>query len=314
MRIAGTGSALPKQIITNDDLTAFLDTSDEWISTRTGIKQRRILSTETLEDLAAEAAKKAIDKAGIVAEELDYIICSTVYNDYFTPALSCIVQGMIGACCPCVDINGACAGFVYALQIAQGFFNSGMQNILVFCAEETTKMVDWNDRATCVLFGDGAAAVVLQAGGQDAKFKMYTQSDPQIIYGIRQQGNCPYTPSKKEASFMHMQGQEVYKFAVARASGDILSVLEENDKTPQEIKHYLLHQANQRIIDGIRKRVKAPKSAFASNIAFYGNTSSASIPILLDEMCEAGAFSPGDELIFSAFGAGLVTGTCLLTW
>ena len=314
MRIAGTGSAMPAQVITNDDLAKILDTSDEWISTRTGIKERRILLNETMEDLAAEAAKQALKAAGITAAELDYILCSTVYTDYFTPALSCIVQGLIGATCPCLDVNGACAGFVYALQMAQGLLYSGMQNILIFCAEETSKMVDWNDRATCVLFGDGAAAVVVQADGADAKFKMFTAADKEIIYGRNPSGNCPYTQDKKEAALMVMKGQEVYRFAVQRASSDIAKLLEENEENPQDIKYYILHQANQRIIDGIRKRMKLEEAAFPSNIASYGNTSSASIPILLDEMNKRGEIARGDKLIFSAFGAGLVVGTCLLTW
>ena len=162
MKIAGTGSVLPKKIVTNDMLSEFLDTSDAWIYPRTGVRSRHVISDEKLEDMAVEAAKKALDDAGLQASELDFIICSNVVNEYITPQLSCIIQGGIGAKCPCLDINCACAGFIYALNIAESFYKAGtVKKVLIVCAEEPTRMTNWSDRRTCVLFGDGAGAVVL---------------------------------------------------------------------------------------------------------------------------------------------------------
>lgn len=157
MKIAGTGSVLPRKIVTNDMLAQFLDTSDEWIRTRTGVESRHVISDEKLEDMAIEAAKRALENAGMTAEELDFIICSNVVNEYVTPQMSCMIQGGIGASCPCIDINCACAGFIYAVEIAESFYQAGkVRNVLVVSAEEPTRMTDWTDRRTCVLFGDGA--------------------------------------------------------------------------------------------------------------------------------------------------------------
>ncbi|MGI6664202.1 MAG: beta-ketoacyl-ACP synthase III [Christensenellaceae bacterium] len=315
MKIIGLGSALPKLRVTNDMLSTFLDTSDEWISTRTGIKERRILSDEMLEDLAAEAVKKALAQAKITADEIDYIICSNANNEYTTPALACIIQGLVGADCPAVDANAACAGFVYALELAEGLLLGNKYNkILIVCAESLSKMVDWEDRATCVLFGDGVGAAIVEKSEDPFLFKTGSKPDKEIIYGRNQPGNAPYTTNKQDAIGMQMQGQEVYRFAVSAATEDIKELLDEAGLTPEEIKFFLLHQANQRIMNGVQKRLRVAKEAVPSNIAKYGNTSSASIPILLDELVREGLLQKGDKLVMSAFGAGLVTGACLFTW
>ena len=187
MKIIGTGSAHPSLTVTNQMLEKFLDTSDEWIRTRTGIKQRQLISDEKLEDLAVSAAQIALENSGIKAEELDFIICSNVVNEYITPALSCIIQGRIGAKCPCIDLNGACAGFIYSLDIAESYFSSkkDINNILIVCAEEPTRMVDWSDRSTCVLFGDGAGAVVLGRGDNVKSIRLSTTSRQESLYQQR---------------------------------------------------------------------------------------------------------------------------------
>ena len=177
MKIAGTGSVLPKKVVTNDMLSEFLETSDEWITTRTGVKSRHVISDEKLEDMAIEAANKALENAGMTAAELDFIICSNVVNEYITPQLSCIIQGGIGATCPCIDINCACAGFIFALDVAESHYKAGkVKNVLIVCAEEPTRMTDWTDRRTCVLFGDGAGAAVLTPGDNIKDVKLSSAS------------------------------------------------------------------------------------------------------------------------------------------
>ena len=198
MKISGTGSALPKKIVTNEMLSQFLDTSDEWILTRTGVSSRFVISDERLEDLATEAAVKALEDAGIKAEELDFIICSNVVNEYITPQLSCIVQGAIGATCPCIDINCACAGFIHAIEIAECFYAAGKaNNVLIVCAEEPTRMTDWNDRRTCVLFGDGAGAAVLTPGDNIKNVKLSASSATEKLWQYRILQPTPYITRMK---------------------------------------------------------------------------------------------------------------------
>ena len=314
MRIIGTGSALPKLVIKNDELAEFLDTSDEWIRTRTGIEERRLLSDETLEELAVQAAKNALQDAGIEASDLDFILCSNVMGSYITPALSCILQGEIKADCPCLDINGACAGFIYALDMAHAYLKSGKaKTILIVCAEAVSHMVDWADRSTCVLFGDGAGAVVVTKG--DLFFRrLGTRSNKELLYSRQKPGNCPFTQNPIPATPMYMNGQEVYKFAVSASSEDLRAIMQEAGLQAEDIRYYLLHQANMRIINAIRLRLHQPIDKFPYNMNKLGNTSSASIPILLDELNKKNALQSGDILAMSAFGAGLVTGSCILQW
>ncbi len=315
MKIIGTGSALPALTVTNKMLAGILDTSDEWITTRTGIKQRQIMSTERLEDLAANASLKALEDAGIKAKDLDFIICSNVISEYITPAMSCIVQGKIGADCPCIDLNGACAGFIYALDIAQAYFASDrVRHVLVLCAEEPTRMVDWKERSTCVLFGDGAGAVVLTKGDDVKAIRLSTQSNQQTLYEHRKLYPTPYTQKEEVECPLYMNGQEVFKMAVNASLNDIQGVIRESQTTEDGVDHYLLHQANMRIIEQVRHQLKQDEHKFHHNIEKYGNTSSASIPILLDELHRANTLKSGDTLVFSAFGAGFTTGACLLKW
>ncbi len=315
MKISGTGSALPKQIVTNEMLSQFLDTSDEWIRTRTGVVSRHVISDEKLEDLAAEAAVKALADAGMKAEELDFIICSNVVNEYVTPQLSCIIQGAIGATCPCIDINCACAGFIHAIEMAESFYKTGrVKNVLIVCAEEPTRMPDWNDRSTCVLFGDGAGAAVLTPGDNIKSIKLSAASATDKLWQFRPLQPTPYIKKEEKNVPLQMKGQEVFKFAVTTASKDITRALDESNVSADDISYYLLHQANVRIINSIQNYLKQPADKFPTNVEDHGNSSSASCPILLDECNRKGMFKTGDKVVMSAFGAGFVSGAVVFEW
>lgn len=315
MKIIGTGSALPTKIVTNDMLSEFLDTSDEWITTRTGVKSRHVISDEKLEDLAIEAARKALEDASLKAEDLDFIICSNVVNEYVTPQFSCIIQGGIGASCPCMDINCACAGFIHALEIAESFYKAGrVNNVLVVCAEEPTRMTDWNDRRTCVLFGDGAGAAVLAPGNNIRSIRLSASSATDKLWQYRPLHPTPYITKEEHDVPLQMKGQDVFKFAVKAASKDISRTLEDAGVNADDVDHYLLHQANVRIISAIRDYLKQPADKFPVNIADHGNSSSSSCPILLDECRRNSRFKEGDLIAMSAFGAGFVSGAVLFEW
>lgn len=315
MKISGTGSVLPKKVVTNEMLSQFLDTSDEWIRTRTGVNSRHVISDERLEDMAIEAARNALDDAGVAVSELDFIICSNVVNEYITPQLSCIIQGGIGASCPCIDINCACAGFIYALEIAESFYRSGrVKNVLVVCAEEPSCMTDWSDRRTCVLFGDGAGAAVLTPGDNIRSIKLSASSATDKLWQYRKLQPTPYITKEEDDVPLQMKGQDVFKFAVKAASRDITRVLTESGCSKDDVDHYLLHQANIRIINAIQEFMEQPVEKFPTNVEDHGNSSSSSCPILLDECNRKGLFRKGDLIVMSAFGAGFVSGALLLEW
>lgn len=315
MKIIGTGSVLPKKIVTNDMLSEFLDTSDAWIYPRTGIKHRHVISDEKLEDMAVEAAKKALDDAGMDASELDYLICSNVVNEYITPSLSCIIQGAIGATCPCLDINCACAGFMYALDIAETHYQAGkVKNVLIVCAEEPTRMTSWKDRNVCVLFGDGAGAAVLTEGDNIKGIKLSAASATEKLYQKRVLEPTPYITKEEHSESLQMKGQDVFKFAVKASSGDIRYLIDELGIQADDIDKYLLHQANIRIINSIREQLNQPEEKFPHNVETHGNSSSASCPILLDECNRQGLLKKGDLIALSAFGAGFISGAVIMEW
>ena len=315
MKISGTGSALPKQVVTNDMLSQFLDTSDEWIKTRTGVSSRFVISDEKLEDLAAQAAEKALKDAGIKAEDLDFIICSNVVNEYITPQLSCIIQGAIGATCPCIDINCACAGFIHAVEMAEAFYQAGkVRNVLIVCAEEPTRMTDWSDRRTCVLFGDGAGAAVLTPGDNIKSVKLSASSATEKLWQYRTLQPTPYITKDEMDVPLQMKGQDVFKFAVTAASKDITRALDDSQIEASDVDYYLLHQANIRIINAIQNYLEQPADKFPTNVENHGNSSSSCCPILLDECNRKGMFKKGDKIAMSAFGAGFVSGALVMEW
>lgn len=315
MKVIGVGSILPKKVVTNAMLEEFLDTSNEWIVERTGITERRVVSDEKLEDMAVEASLRALRDAGLQAKDVDYIICSNVINEYVTPSLGCIVQGAIGAKCACVDINAACSGFIYALDMADDRLKSGKaKNILIVAAEEPTRMVDWSDRATCVLFGDGAGAVVVTQGDGFMASRLTTASKTSCLYYQRELEPTPYITKQEQFSALYMNGKDVFKTAVLSSSRDIASLLKECKLQPSDIKYYVLHQANMRIIEAIAGYLKLDMLHFPHNVDRCGNTSSASIPLLLDELYREGKLRRGDKLLMSAFGAGFTSGACIIEW
>ena len=319
MKVLGTGSALPKRVVTNDDLAQVMDTSDEWIKSRTGIEKRHIAVEETTTSMAVEAAKKAIEAAKISVLDIDLIICATVSSDYIFPTLACEVQAAVGAKrATAFDIGAGCSGFLFALATADAYFRTGrFHNALIMGAETLSKMMDWGDRSTCVLFGDGAGAAIVSAEknqllsmvqGSDGESGMALKCDNRPVNNLyRQLGAQTY-------SYTEMNGSEVYKFAVRTVPAAISEALEQAKVPADDVKLYLLHQANRRIIEAVAKRLGQSLDKFPMNLQECGNISAASVPILLDKVCRDGMLQVGDKIVLAGFGAGLTWGACVLEW
>lgn len=316
MKIIGTGSSVPQKNVSNDMLAGFLDTSDEWITSRTGIRTRRIMTDEHLEDLAVTASQQALASAGLTPNDLDFVICSNVANNYVTPSISAMVQAALGSSCPCIDLNGACAGFVYALDYAEAYLQTGRaKNILIICAEEPSRFCDWHQRETCVLFGDGAGAIVVTQGDDLLALRLTASPNKDVIHYRRRLEVTPYENSGLSVDEpLVLRGREVFRMAVESSKADLEEVMQQASVKSDNVDYYLLHQANIRIINAIREQMGQPEEKFPSNIERFGNTSSASIPILLDELVRSGRIKDNDILAFSAFGAGFVTGAAVLRW
>lgn len=314
-KIAGLGKCLPEFVLDNHSLGLMVDSSDEWISQMTGIKERRIITTETMLDLAAGAAGSALSDAGIAAAELDLLICATIKGDNASPALACMVQKTIGATCPAFDINAACSGFVYALDIAAAFYSRpNIQNILIVGIDLMSEMLDWSDRQTCVLFGDGAAASVLSRGEGVKSLFVTAAGDDSMIKIPTERGHSPFLALKPPVMSLTMAGKEVFRFAVQAIKRDLLRACREAAITPQELDLIIPHQANNRIIETAAGALGIPFERFFLNIAKYGNTVAASIPLALTEAKEAGLLSPGKKIALVSFGGGMTSGVCLLVW
>lgn len=317
-RIIGTGSAVPEQIVTNEDLSKIVETSDEWISSRSGIKERRVAKEETTTSLAILAGKRALENAGIASEEIEVIIVATCTPDYFFPNTACQVQEAIGAKhAVAFDLSAACSGFLFALSTAQAYIKGGIyQKALIVGAETMSKMIDWSDRSTCVLFGDGAGAAVVSAeetGVLELVQKSNGAGKGVLSCKARETRNLLNHESETK-EYLYMEGQPVFKFAVKTVPECVEEVLKKAEVKKEEIRYYILHQANSRIIQSVAKRLKEPEEKFPMNLSLYGNTSAASIPILLDEMNRNGMLNRGDKLVLSGFGAGLTWGAVLLEW
>ena len=317
-RIIGTGSAVPEQIVTNEDLSKIVETSDEWISSRSGIKERRVAKEETTTSLAILAGKRALENAGVTAEEIEVIIVATCTPDYFFPNTACQVQEAISAKhAVAFDLSAACSGFLFALSTAQAYIKGGIyQKALIVGAETMSKMIDWSDRSTCVLFGDGAGAAVVSAeetGVLELVQKSNGAGKGVLSCKARETRNLLNHESETN-EYLYMEGQPVFKFAVKTVPECVEEVLKKAEVKKEEIRYYILHQANSRIIQSVAKRLKEPEEKFPMNLSLYGNTSAASIPILLDEMNRNGMLNRGDKLVLSGFGAGLTWGAVLLEW
>lgn len=321
IKIIGTGSAVPKLRVTNDDLSKMMDTSDEWIKSRTGIEARHIAVEETTTSLAVEASKKALQMAGVQAEEIDLIIAATVTPDKFFPNLSCEVQSAIGADkAVAFDISAACSGFLFALDTAERYLRQGgYKKALVMGAETLSKIIDWNDRSTCVLFGDGAGAAVLSAEeGEGAGILSMVQGSDggrgMVLNCRNRPVNNPFVKNETALSYTSMNGQEVYKFAVKTVPDSITKAVEEAGCSLEEIDLFILHQANYRIIESVAKRLHQPMEKFPTNLQECGNISAASVPILLDKMNHDGRIVEGNKIVLAGFGAGLTWGATVLVW
>ncbi len=315
-QILGTGSFVPEKVVTNGDLSQMVDTSDEWIVKRIGVRRRHVCTTETVTDLGAEAARRALADAGVEPEELDLIIAATISADTISPGLGGMVQNRLGARCPCFDMNVACPGFLFALDVAAGFFaRKAVKKVLVVSAERMSGLLDWKDRSTCCIFGDGAGAAVLGEGDAYLASELHTQGGDDIISIPTAWDNSPFYERELPKNKVNMEGQATYKFAVTSMVSDIKSVMEKAGITGEQVKAVIPHQANYRIINEARRRLPeiAPEK-FLINIEEYGNTSSASEPILLDEARRQGLFQPGDYVLLSAFGGGLSSASCVIRW
>ncbi|WP_418964813.1 beta-ketoacyl-ACP synthase III [Cetobacterium sp.] len=321
--IIGLGTYVPENVMTNFDFEKIIDTSDEWIRTRTGIEERRFASADqATSDLGAEASKRALEKAGISAEEIDMIILATTTPDYPIQSTACVVQELIGAVnAAAVDINAACSGFVYALTMAKGLIASGMnKRILVIGAEVLSKCVDMQDRNTCVLFGDGAAAaVVAEVEEGYGMISQFLGAEADVKGALRTPAGGTRKPLSQEvlderSNFLQMKGQDVFKFAVKALPKATLEALEGANLKAENIDMVFPHQANVRIIEAASKRLEIPMEKFYLNLNRYGNTSSASIGLALGEALEKGLVKKGDTIALTGFGAGLTYASMIIKW
>ena len=317
VKIVGTGSFLPERVVDNFEIARMVDTSDEWIQTRTGIKTRHIATKETVASMATEAARKAVADAGISPEEIDLIIVSTVSAEQSLPCVACEVQKALGISqVTAFDVNSACSGFITGYQMAAGQIKAGLaKTALVIGSECLSNGVDWTDRGTCILFGDGAGAAVLRADCAPEELCI-----PCVLHADGSQGEaltCSLGHGKDKVpydEYYRMDGKAIFKFATRKVPEVIREVLELSGHTVEEIDYFVLHQANKRIIDAIAKRLRQDESKFPMNIMDNGNISSACIPMLLDDMNWKGMLKPGMKLVLAGFGAGLTWGGFYLEW
>ena len=317
-RIIGTGSALPALLVSNRELEKIVDTTDEWIRSRTGIESRHIAVEETTTSMAIEAAKKALQDAKVSPEELDLIIVGTISPDHYFPSTACEIQSALGAVnATAFYISAACAGFLFGLGIADAYMKAGtVRTALVVGAETLSKMMDWKDRSTCVLFGDGAGAAVVRSdesgimsmvqGSDGARGNALTCEDRRV--------NNPYKKNDTSLDYTKMNGQEVYKFAVKTVPKSIEEALLKADVKADDVKYFLLHQANLRIIEAVAKRLGQSIEKFPTNLQECGNISAGSVPVLLDYVNREGMLQKGDTIVLAGFGAGLTWGATVLIW
>jgi 3-oxoacyl-[acyl-carrier-protein] synthase-3 len=313
--ILGTGMYAPPRVVTNDELAGMLDTSDAWIRQRVGVRSRHICTTETAAELGYRAALRALENSGCEAGELDLILAATVSGEDTAPSVSCAIQQKLGADCVAFDLNAACSAFLFLLETAAGFFARGaVKRVLVIGAERMSRLVDWTDRSTAVIFGDGAGAAVLGPGGGYLASTITVRGGDDIIRIPNPPGNSPFFRGVSSSPYIHMKGQETFKFAVSAMCSDIPMLMEKCGRRLEDLAWIVPHQANARIIDFAAERLGLPRERFYQNIEHFGNTSAASVPIALDEINRGGLLRRGDLLLLSAFGGGLAHAACLLEW
>lgn len=315
--ICGTGSYVPVNILDNHDIAKLVETSDEWIRERTGVVRRHIIGDETTVSMAAEAGKRALEDAMVDAKDVDMILVSTISSDVILPCAACEVQKILGAeRAVCFDLNAACSGFIFAYNTALAYLASGMyQTILVIGSESLSNLTNWKDRGTCILFGDGAGAAVVKAR-EGNNYQIAAHSDGEKGEAL----TCPggrvkgWQQMPEEDRYMKMDGRGVFQFAVKRVPEAIREVLEINRLEIADIDYFILHQANRRIVEAVAKRLGVGMEKFPMNLQEYGNTSSASIPILLDELRRSRVLQPGHRIVLAGFGAGLSWGADIIDW
>lgn len=322
VKIAGIGAYLPPLVVTNDKISEFVETNNEWIIQMTGIKERRISDGEDTSDIALKASKIALERAGVNPEDIDLIIVATVSPDMFIPSVACILQNKLNADkAACFDINVACSGFLYGLEIARSMMKSmNYKNALVIGAEVLSKVMDWTDRSTCILFGDGGGAAVLKQEKDETKgiIKSYLRSDGKKGEALTIGATDFKTPFSKEEKLSHrlikMNGREVFKFATTAIVDAVNEILKDTDISLDEIKYIVPHQANYRIIKSAAQKLGLDEEKFYLNLDKVGNTSAGSVPIVLNEMYEKNLINEGDKFILVAFGGGLTYAATLIEW
>ena len=319
VRIMGTGSALPERHVTNEELARLVDTSDEWIRERTGIGGRYVSTGETVAELAARACTATLANAGKEAAQVDLVLVATCSPEDAIPCVACQVQDRIGAGnAVAFDLNAACSGFLFALHTAWAYIASGIyRNALIVGSEVLSKIVDWEDRSTCILFGDGAGAVYVEKCEEGGILSFVQHSDGNrgnvLSCGNRQIRN-PYFCGESGEKYIRMDGREIFSFAVRQVPKAVEEGLEKAGLAVSDVDLFVLHQANKRIIEGIARRLSTDAEKFPMNLQKTGNTSSASIPMLLDELNQSGRLKRGMKIVLSGFGAGLTWGACVLEW
>lgn len=321
-KIIATAAYAPEQTITNDDLAKIVDTSDEWISKRTGIKERRISDGENTSALAIGTAKVLMERAGVDPEDIDLIIVASVTPDYGTPSLACMVQKELGMTnAVAFDVVAACSGFMFALSVADKYIKAGTyRNAVIIGAETLSKIVNWQDRTTCVLFGDGAGGAYVEAADEDGILAEDIGSKGEL-WEILVAGHttCANAFNGLESQddpefFVHMDGQAVFKFATKMVVKSVGNVIEQSGVSKEDIAYVVPHQANARIIDVVANKLKMERSKFYMNMDRFGNTSSASVPMALNELNEKGLIKRGDKILLTGFGGGMTWGTMLIQW
>lgn len=318
-KICGTGSCVPEKTVSNDELARIVDTSDAWIRERTGIARRHIADGDTVVSMGAKAAERALENAGISPEEIDLILLGTSSSNVIFPSGACAIQREIGAVNAAgLDVSAACTGFVSVFQIGQAYIQTGMaKTVLLIGADCMSRLVDWKDRGTCILFGDGAGAAVLRAAESEETVCSVLHSDGEKGWTLTcdsRHRDGAKDLSGDASTYIRMDGGEVFKFALTRVPEAVREVLQKAGLTAEDVSWFLLHQANMRIIDGVARRLRLGMERFPMNMEEYGNTSAASIPILMDEMNRSGKLQKGQKIVISGFGAGLTWGASVFEW
>lgn len=310
------GAYVPPKILTNKDLEKIVDTTDEWIKKRTGIKTRHIVENEVTSDLAYKAAVEALNNAGMSAEKIDMIIVATITPDYFTmPSTACVVAEKLGISVPAVDISAACTGFIYALAHAKAFIESGMyKNVLIIGAETLSKIVNWKDRTTCVLFGDGAGAAIISAteNKEEAIIDIDINADGKYKDYLITPGRGVKYGCETDRIWLEMKGNETFKVAVKTLSQSVRDILKRNNMSSDDLDWFIPHQANYRIIDAVARAIKMPQQKSVLTVHKYGNTSSASIPMAINDLYKENKIKKGDIMLLDAFGGGFTWGSAIV--